>query len=66
MNSNSILTLFREISKLKSVDLSEFVEQRLDLLLNRYEETLQESYDNVQRYDTLEVIRGLNSNAKSK
>ena len=66
MNSNSILTLFREISKLKSVDLSEFVEQRLDLLLNRYEETLQESYDNVQRYDTIEIIRGLNSNAKSK
>ena len=63
MVSNKILILYKEISNLKEIDLSKFVEARLDLLLSKYEEDLQEKYENIQRYNTLEIIRGLN-NAK--
>jgi len=66
MNSNNILALYWEIYNLKPIDLSWLVEHRLDLLLTKYDEALQGSLENIKQYDTLEVIRGLNKNAKLK
>ena len=64
MNKDSILALYRTVSNLKPIDLGELVEERLDKLLNTYEDNLQESFDTIRQYDTMEVIRGLNNSAK--
>ena len=64
MNRDSILALYTTVSNLKPVDLGELVEERLDKLLNSYEDSLQESFDAIRQYDTMEVIRGLNNSAK--
>lgn len=61
---NSILSVYKELSSLKPVSLETLIEERLNLLLSRYEESLQISYDNIQRYDTLAVVKELSKNAK--
>lgn len=64
MNKDSIMALYKAVSNIKPIDLGELVEERLDKLLNTYEDNLQDSFDTIKQYDTLEVIRGLNKSAK--
>ena len=64
MTSNKILSLYQEISLLKAVDLSKLIEERLDLLLNNYEEDLQKSYKNISGYDAFVVVKEMSKNAK--
>ena len=61
---NKILALYNEISAYKPISLSELVEQRLNLLLHRYEEDLQESFENLQTYDYLDLVKEVTKNAK--
>lgn len=64
MNSNKILELYNEVCKLKRTDLYSVVENRLDLILNRYMEQLDESFDELQKYDYLDIVKEVNKNAK--
>ena len=64
MTSSEIFKLYSEICSLKEINLEDLVEDRLNLLLKKYEADLQESYLNLEKYDILILIKEMNRNAK--
>ena len=64
MTSSEIFKLYSEICSLKEIKLEDLVEDRLNLLLKKYEADLQESYLNLEKYDILILIKEMNRNAK--
>jgi len=63
---NNLLCIYYEISALKEVDLSAFIEERLDNILKEYESTLEDSVSNILESNLVSVVKELGRNERSK
>lgn len=64
MTTKKILELYNEVNNLKPTSLDLYIEERLDLLLNKYNNQLQDSFEKLKNYDCLDLIREVISGTK--
>jgi len=64
MTTNELLRLYKEVSNLKELDMSDFVNERLDAVLNDYVKSLDKNCRNIYNSNIITVVKEIGRSGK--
>lgn len=64
MTTNELLRLYKEVSNLKELDMSDFVNERLDAVLNDYVKSLDKNCRTIYNSNIITVVKEIGRSGK--